>query len=255
MPSPFDPAALTALGRDRVATDVAHCPVVSSRRCILVRFNCDGQGRGRWTASLKASPSERARTLSVPAHEGPDAAVAALLAREGLDWLALPAVGSIDGGETYAYTMELRPAEGIGLAHGELAALAILAARELTAALAGAGDAEPLALPLALARMATGAAPIRPVVDGFIMGDRLTLTDALGRPIPGLVFPGPFSPAGALAAAKAAGWLLTAPMAATAARHTDALGLSVDPDALALAVAARGGCPAIVAALSTKGAA
>lgn len=240
MPSPFDPAALAALGRDRVATDVAHSPVVSSRRCILARYSCDSHGRGRWTASLKASPRERARTLSVPAHEGPDAAVAALLAREGLNWIALPAVGSVDGGETYAYTMEVRPAEGLGLAHGELAALAILAARELTAALAGAGDAEALALPLALARMATGAAPVRPVVDGFVMNDRLTLTDALGRPIPGLSFPGTLSPAGALAAAKTAGWLLSAPMAATAARHTEALGLSPDPAAVGQALAARG---------------
>ena len=240
MPTPYDPAALAALGRDRVATDPSHSPVVSSRRCVLVRYNCDNQGRSRWTASLKTSPRERARTLSVPAHEGPDAAVAALLAREGKNWFALPAVGSVDGGETYAYTMELRPAEGIGLAHGELAALAILAARELTAALAGAGDAEALALPLALARMATGAAPVRPVVDGFIMGDRLTLTDALGRPIPGLSFPGTLSPAGALAAAKAAGWLLTAPMAARAARHPDALGLSPDPAAVSQALAARG---------------
>lgn len=123
MPTPYDPAALAALGRDRVATDAAHAPVVSSRRCVLVRYSCDGQGRSRWTASLKASPRERARTLSVPAHEGPDAAVAALLAREGLEWIALPAVGSVDGGETYAYTMETRPGEGIALAHGELVAL------------------------------------------------------------------------------------------------------------------------------------
>lgn len=238
--TPYPPLTLAALGPDRVATDPSHAPVISARPCVVVRYSADSHGRGQWVATLKRSPRERAARVAVSYSQGPDAAAATLISKLGLDWRALPCPGSLDGGESYAYPIERVTGEGLALAHGPRAALAIVAARELTAALAGGGDAESLALPLALARMAIGAAPVAPVVDGFIMGDRITLADALGRPIPGLTFPGSLSPAGALAAAKAAGWPLTAPMAATAARHTDGLGLSVDPAALALAVAAKG---------------
>jgi hypothetical protein len=56
-----------------------------------------------------------------------------------------------------------------------------------------------------------------------------------------------------LAAAQAAGWMLTAPMRATAARLRNVCGAEPDPAAVAAAVAALGGCPAAVAALSAKG--
>ena len=128
----------------------------------------------------------------------------------------------------------------------EPAALALTACRELIAALTEGGSAESLALPLALARMATGAADVRPVVDGFaVTSDSVTLQDPLGRPIDGLSFPGSLSPAGALAAAQAAGWPLTAPMAHTAGR----LQCDPDPAAVAQALSAKGGCPAVVATL------
>lgn len=128
----------------------------------------------------------------------------------------------------------------------ESAVLALTACHELIVALTGGGSAESLALPLALARMATGAADVRPVVDGFAVTTAgVTLQDALGRPIDGLSFPGTLSPAGALAAAKAAGWPLTAPMVHTAGR----LQSDPDPAAVAQAIAAKGGCPAVIATL------
>lgn len=135
----------------------------------------------------------------------------------------------------------------------EPAALALTACRELLAAVAGGADAAALALPVALARQATGAAPIVPTINGWATGprrDALTLTDALGRPIDGLEFGGELSPAGAMAAARAAGWALTAPMAALAHRWTDTLAQAAHPAAVAQALAARGGCPAVVAALT-----
>lgn len=128
----------------------------------------------------------------------------------------------------------------------EPAALALTACHELIAALTGGGSAESLALPLALARMATGAADVRPVVAGFAVTTAgVTLQDPLGRPIGGLSFHGALSPSGALAAAKAAGWPLTAAMAHTAGR----LQGEPDPAAVAQALAARGGCPAVISTL------
>lgn len=132
----------------------------------------------------------------------------------------------------------------VGLWQLEPAALALTACRELLAALAGGGDAEALALPAALARMATGAAPVRPVVTGWaILSHRVALTDALGEAV--LTLPDTYSPAGALAAAQAAGWQLTAEARAVAARHPG----QPDPAGVAEALAALGGCPAVVAAL------
>lgn len=133
-------------------------------------------------------------------------------------------------------------------ANHRAAALALTACRELIAALTGGGSAESLALPLALARMATGAADVRPIVAGWALGPAYpgpVLLDCLDRPIGGLSFSGALSPAGALAAAKAAGWPLTAPMAHTAARLQD----DPDPAAVAQALSAKGGCPAVVATL------
>ena len=61
--------------------------------------------------------------------------------------------------------------------------------------------------------------------------------------------PGRCSMAGALAAAAAAGWPLGAAAAATAARHQG----PPDPGAVALALEARGGCPAVIGTLRTSG--
>lgn len=140
----------------------------------------------------------------------------------------------------------------VGAWQVEPAALARLACEELTAAMAGGGDADSLALPLALARMAIGTDSVRPVVTGWALppapaAPAVILTDCLGRPL--LTLPGNLSPAGALAAARAAGWLMSAPMAATA----DRLQGDPDPAAVAVALAARGGCPAAVAALKGEG--
>lgn len=117
-------------------------------------------------------------------------------------------------------------------------ALALAACRELAGAAAGA-DAETLALPLALARQALGIDPVWPTVDGWALGPAHpgpVLLDCMGQPIPGLSFSGALSPAGALAAAAAAGWPLTAAMAHTAAR----LQGEPDPAAVAQALEARG---------------
>ena len=252
----YDPAALAALGRDRVATDVSHSPIVGSRPAVIVRFGSDSHGRNQWVATIKRAPRDRAARLAVPAADGPCAAAAALLRREGLPWHALPAPASLDGGETYAYVMA-HPGEGQALAAGDRAVWALAAAAELEAITAGAepaDPADPLALAVALARVATGTDRPRPVVAGWAMGAAtapggITLTDILGRPIEGLTFAGHLSPAGALAAAQTAGWLLTAPMRATARRLADVIGSDPDPAAVAQALAARGGCPAVIATL------
>jgi hypothetical protein len=76
------------------------------------------------------------------------------------------------------------------------------------------------------------------------------LTDIMGDPIEGLTFYGECWPGKVLAAAQSAGWLLTAPM-----RSTVYHGADPDPAAVAQALAARGGCPAVIATLSAKGAA
>lgn len=257
---PYDPAALSILGRDRVATDPAHCPIVGSRPAVVVRYGCDSQGRGRWIATLKRSPGDRPARLAVSAAEGPDAAAAALLRRLGHDWFALTAPGVMDGSDTYIYVMA-HPGEAQALAAGLRAVWALAAAAELEATTAGADPADPadpLALPLAMARVATGTDRPRPIVAGWAMAPAPTpggviLTDIMSDPIEGLSFGGGISPAGALAAALAAGWLLTAPMRSTARRLANVCGADPDPAAVAQALAARGGCPAVVATLSAKG--
>ena len=134
-------------------------------------------------------------------------------------------------------------------------ALALEACRTLEAAAAGGADAAALALPVALARMATGTDRPRRVITGarclgFASGPAgVTLLDHLGRPVATL--PGRCSMAGALAAAAAAGWPLGAAAAATAARHQG----PPDPGAIADAMAARGECPAAIAALRGSAAA
>jgi hypothetical protein len=239
---PYDPAALAALGRDRVATDAAHCPVVSSRAAVVVRYGCDSQGRGQWVATLKRSPRERAARLAVPAADGPDAAAAALLLKQGLPWRALPAVGSLDGGESYAYVTALTPSEGEALAHGADAIIALAACRELVAACAAGADADALALPLMLARIATGQqrGGHPAVVAGFALPQRdgVEVRDILGQTL--FTLPDTYSAAHALACAEAAGWLLTAEMRAVAARHRDVCAAEPHPDGVAIARAARG---------------
>jgi hypothetical protein len=173
----------------------------------------------------------------------------------------LPAAGCIDGGGRYVYVAELRPCEGQALAAGARAVWALAAAAELEAISAGAepaDPADPLALPLAMARVATGTDRPRPIIAGWAMGPAftpggVTLTDIMGDPIRGLTFSGEISPAGALAAAQAAGWLLTAPMRATAARLRDVAGAEPDPAAISVALAALGGCPAVITTLNAKG--
>ena len=221
------------------------------RAAILCRYRVAVDGEGRWVASLKRSPRDRAQTASLPAHLGPDAAVAHLIGRLGLPWRALPAAGSVDGGETYCYVMELgEGGESLGLAAGERAALALEACRLLEVAATGGADAAALALPVALARMATGTDRPRRVITGAIVrGDGVAVTDHLGREV--CRMPGRCSMAGALAAAAAAGWPLGAAAAATAARHQG----PPDPGAVADAMAARGECPATIAALRATAAA
>lgn len=123
--------------------------------------------------------------------------------------------------------------------------LALEACRALEAAAAGGADAESLALPVALARMATGTDQTRRLINGA--RDRspaaVDLLDHLGRTVATL--PGRCSLAGAVAAAAAAGWPLGAAATATAAR----LQGPPDPEAVALALEARGGCPAVIATL------
>lgn len=127
-------------------------------------------------------------------------------------------------------------------------ALALEACRALEAAAAGGADAESLALPVALARMATGTDQLestRRLINGA--RDRspagVDLLDHLGRTVATL--PGRCSLAGAVAAAAAAGWPLSPGMAHLAGR----LQGPPDPGAVALALQARGGCPAVVATL------
>lgn len=155
---------------------------------------------------------------------------------------AAPLGECLTAGEALALLQGLEAAARLA-APSESQALALLACSELEAAAAAGTDAEALALPVALARMATGAAPVRPVINGWRLAPQgLELTGATGETL--LRLPGRISPAGGLAAALAAGWQLTAPMRATAARHAG----QPDGEALAAALAARGECPAAIAA-------
>jgi hypothetical protein len=107
----------------------------------------------------------------------------------------------------------------------ESAAHALAACRELVAACAAGADAEALALPLMLARIATGQRGGHPaVVAGFALPQRdgVEVRDILGQAL--FTLPDTYSAAHALACAEAAGWLLTAEMRAVAARHRDICG-------------------------------
>ena len=219
------------------------------RAAILCRYRVSRDGSAQWVASIKRAPRDRANTAALPAHLGPDAAVAHLIGRLGLPWRMLPAAGSVDGGETYCYVAELgEGGEGLALAAGERAALALEACRALETAAAGGATAESLALPVALARMATGTDRPRPLITGAIVrGDGVAVIDHLRREV--CRMPGRCSMAGALAAARAAGWPLSPAAAATA----DRLQGDPDPEAVALALEALGGCPAVISTLRGQG--
>lgn len=249
---PYDPATVPTPDRDVSSDD---CPR-HSRAAVVVTYHGPVSRGSTWRATLKRSAAERAISATVPSHEGPDAAVVALLAKACLSWRMLPAAGCVDGGGRYVYVAELRPGEGQALAAGERAVWALAAAAELEAVTAGAepaDPADPLALPLALARIATGTArpDTCPLITGWRWGRRLILTGPTGAELVSL--PDTLSPAGGLAAAQAAGWQLTAPMRATAARLRNVCGAEPDPAAVSVALAALGGCPAAVAALSAEG--
>jgi hypothetical protein len=142
----------------------------------------------------------------------------------------------------------------VGLWQVESAALALAACRELTAACAAGATAQDLALPLSLAREALDMTQSRPVVDGWAVlsrPDRLEVRDILGRPL--FTLPDTYSAAHALACAQAAGWQLTATARATAARFRDVCNAEPSPEGVAVALAALGGCPAMVATLTAKG--
>ncbi len=245
---PYDPATVTA---DRRPSDdhPRHY-----RAAIIATYHGPGARGATWRATLRRSPNDRPASATVPAQDGPDAAVAALLHKLALPWRMLPAAGSPDGAGRYVYVAELSPGEGQALAAGARAVWALAAAAELEAITAGAepaDSADPLALPVALARVATGTDRPRPIVAGWATtpAGGVELRDILGEPIAGLTFADHLSPAGALAAAQAAGWQLTAPMRATARRLADVIGVDPDPAAVAQALAARGGCPAVIATL------
>ncbi len=244
---PYDPATVTA-DRRPSDDDPRHY-----RAAIIATYHGPGARGATWRATLRRSPNDRPASATVPAQDGPDAAVAALLHKLALPWRMLPAAGSPDGAGRYVYVAELSPGEGQALAAGERAVWALAAAAELEAITAGAepaDPADPLALAVAMARVATGTDRPRPMVAGWqCPTEGVALADILGRPIDGLAFSGELSPAGALAAAQAAGWQLTAPMRATARRLADVIGVDPDPAAVAQALAARGGCPAVIATL------
>lgn len=129
----------------------------------------------------------------------------------------------------------------VGLWQVEPVAHALAACRELVAACAAGADAEALALPLMLARMATGQQRGgRPaVVAGFaLMRYGVELRGVMGEAL--FTLPDTYSPAHALACAEAAGWLLTAEARATAARHRDLCGAEPSPEGVAEALRARG---------------
>jgi len=202
-------------------------------------------GSSRIVATHKRGPGETER-VALPYQPGWDAernhraAAEALAAAMGHGPRVLVARGHDH--DCYVWV-------SVGLWQVERAALALAACRELTAACAAGATAEALALPLALARQALHEQEIQPTVAGFAelsRPGRLEIRDVLRQPI--FTLPDTLSPAGAMAACQAAGWPLSAPMAALATRWSD-LGQTPDPAAVALALEARGGCPAVIATL------
>jgi len=141
----------------------------------------------------------------------------------------------------------------VGLWQVEPVAHALAACRELVAACAAGADAEALALPLMLARMATGQERrARPVVATVCILARagLIVRGVLGEAL--FTLPNTYSAAHALACAEAAGWLLTAEARAIAAKHRNICGAEPSPRGVADAMEALGGCPATIASLRAQ---
>lgn len=142
----------------------------------------------------------------------------------------------------------------VGMWQVEPVAHALAACRELVAACAAGADAEALALPLMLARMATGQERrARPVVATVCTLARagLIVRGILGEAL--FTLPDTYSAAHALACAEAAGWVLTAEARAIAARHREVCGAEPSPQGVADAMEALGGCPATIASLRAQG--
>jgi len=239
---PYDPATVTDAHRWASDLHPRH-----SRAAVVVTYHAPATRGATWRATLRRSANERAIGASVPSHDGPDAAVAALLAKLGLPWRMLPAAGCADGGNQYVYVAELTPGEGVALAAGERAVLAMLAARELEALTLGDATASaenPYGVAVALSRMATGTDRVRPLISGWRVDTTGTAAiDHVGRPV--VTLSGDLSPAHALAACAAAGWVLTTDARQVAAKHL----ADPDPAAVAVALQALGGCPAVIATL------
>lgn len=207
------------------------------------------RGSSRIVATHKRGPGETER-VSLPCDPGRDAEANHRAAAEALAEAMGhgPRVLIARGHDHDAYTWV-----SVGLWQVEPVAHALAACRELVAACAAGADAEALALPLMLARMATGQERrARPVVAGFaLMRYGVEIRGILGEAL--FTLPDTYSAAHALACAEAAGWLLTAEARATAARHRDLCGAEPSPRGVADAMEALGGCPATIAALRAQG--
>jgi hypothetical protein len=214
---------------------------------ILTRYLGPTDSRGsRVVATHKRDGDRTIRSTvgwdhSLDAEENHRAAAGACLARcEFSQPMAIIARGHDHGAYLWV---------AVGLWQLETAALALEACRALEVAAAGGATAEALALPVALARMATGTDHPRPLITGAVAqaAGGVSVTDHLAREV--CRMPGSCSMAGALAAAQAAGWPLSPAAAATAAR----LQGPPDPAAVAIALEALGGCPAVIATLKGEG--
>ena len=195
------------------------------------------RGSSRIVATHKRGPGETER-VSLPCDPGRDAEANHRAAAEALAEAMGhgPRVLIARGHDHDQYVWV-----SVGLWQVEPVAHALAACRELVAACAAGADAEALALPLMLARMATGQqrGGHPAVVAGFaLMRYGVELRGILGEAL--FTLPDTYSPAHALACAEAAGWLLTAEARATAARHRDLCGAEPSPEGVAEALRARG---------------
>jgi len=195
------------------------------------------RGSSRIVATHKRGPGETER-VSLPCDPGRDAEANHRAAAEALAEAMGhgPRVLIARGHDHDQYVWV-----SVGLWQVEPVAHALAACRELVAACAAGADAEALALPLMLARMATGQqrGGHPAVVAGFaLMRYGVELRGVMGEAL--FTLPDTYSPAHALACAEAAGWLLTAEARATAARHRDLCGAEPSPEGVAEALRARG---------------
>lgn len=195
------------------------------------------RGSSRIVATHKRGQGETER-VSLPCDPGRDAEANHRAAAEALAEAMGhgPRVLIARGHDHDAYTWV-----SVGLWQVEPVAHALAACRELVAACAAGADAEALALPLMLARMATGQQQggHPAVVAGFALVQYVVeVRGILGEAL--FTLPDTYSPAHVLACAEVAGWLLTAEMRAVAARHREVCAAEPHPDGVAIARAARG---------------